>query len=169
MSLFSAHDVLFSVTPRRGLASFPEMRKGESVTTANRQGAIAMSVTSAAISVYFVWVGLTKPSFFQLDSLAAYLGAALFALFAIRGMRVARHPERYELSRPSAGYYVGLILEAAGCLGAVLMGFDWLIVQMIGPGNLADEMQRRALWVFGGITVLLLAIFIRRERQKLGQ
>jgi hypothetical protein len=133
------------------------------MTTANRQGAIFMAVMCAAMSVYFVWVGLTSPSFFHLDSRAAYLGAALFALFAIKDMRVARHPERYDLDRPSIGYYVGLVFEAAGCLGAVLMGVDWLIERIVGPGNLAADMQRTALWVLGGITVVLLALFALRR------
>ena len=138
------------------------------MTTANRQGAIFIGVMFAAMSVYFVWVALTSPPFFQLDSWAAYLGAALFALFAIRSMRVARHPERYDPSRPSAGYYLTLIFEAAWCLGAVLMGVDWLIERIIGPGNLADEMQRTAFWVLAGITIVLLALFGRRRREKAG-
>jgi hypothetical protein len=155
-----------TVTLGRAVASFTETQRGERVTAANRQGARFMVVLCAATSLYFVWIGLTSPAFFQLDSSAAYLGAVLFAVFTIMNIRVARHPERYDVDRPSAGYYVGLIFEAVWCLGAVLIGVDWLIERIVGPGNLADEMQRTALWVFGGITVLLLVIFARRGRPR---
>ena len=139
------------------------------MTTANRQGAIFLVVMFGAMSLYFGWVGAASPPFFQLDSSAAYLGAGLFGLFAIRSMRVARRPERYDVSRPSAGDYVGLIFEAAWCLGAVLVGVDWLIERMVGPGNVADEMQRTALWVLGGITIILLVLFAPRRREKVGR
>jgi hypothetical protein len=136
-------------------------REGEEVTTANRKGAAFAACMFGAISLYFVWLGASDAPRFQGHAWRGYIGAVLFALFAIKAARVAHHPETYDPDRPSLGYRLALLLEGAGLLLAAVLGFDWLMKRLAGRAGPADELQRSGLWVLAGVAALLLLIVVR--------
>jgi hypothetical protein len=139
------------------------------VTTGNRQRITLVVMMCGAVSLYFVWVALTAPAFFQLPAWAAWFAAALFALFALRDVSKLRHPERYDFTRPTRGDRIAMVVEGGSYLVAGLMGLDWLIESLLGRAGPPDELQRAGVWIVGIIAVGLLVMVVRRRRQDLGE
>jgi hypothetical protein len=140
------------------------MGRGDSVTADNRQRITVVIVMCAAVSLYFVWVALTAPAFFQLPAWAAWFGAALFALFALRDVPKLRHPERYDFTRPTTGDRIAMFVEGGSYLIAGLMGLDWLIESLLGRAGPPGELQRAGVWIVGIVAVGLLVLLVRRNR-----
>ena len=136
---------------------------------ASRKGAAFAACMFGAMSVYFVWVGVSDAPSFEGHTWAGYVGAVLFAFFAINAVRVALRPESRDSDRPSLVYRLVLIVEGAGYLLAAAVGVDWLMRRLLGRAGPSDELQRSGLWVLAGMAVLLLLFVvgaIRRHQKR---
>jgi len=139
------------------------------MATTSRRDAMFLACLFGGMSLYFVWVGATGTSLRPgWPPASAYAGAALCALFTADAAYLAYRPADLNSKRVQVMDRIGWTFEAIiyglGAIVGVAIGFDWLMLRLLGRAGPPNEDQRVGLWVIAGIVLLGAAALLGRER-----
>ena len=123
---------------------------------ADPKGARFGAALFAAASLYMLWEAVTRAPSIGERPWVGYVGACIFAGFAIRLLWIARHPLAVVDTRAGRTDIIVGVIEGAGYFLALAIGIGWLMRYLAGRASSPDDAERSGL----AVLALLFALVI---------
>jgi hypothetical protein len=125
------------------------------VAIADPTGARFGAVLFAAGSLYMLWEAVTCAPSIAERPWVGYVGACIFAGFAMRLLWVARNAHAVETRTTRIDIIAGVI-EGAGYFLALSIGIGWLMRYLSGRASPPDDAERSGLMVLAFVLALIV-------------
>ena len=119
------------------------------------KGARFGAVLFAAASLYMLWEAVTGAPTISERPWVGYVGACIFAGFAIRLLWVARNPLAVIDTRASRTDIIVGVIEGAGYFLALSIGVGWVMRYLSGRASPPDDAERSGLMVLAFVLAIL--------------